>query len=61
MGVDNMSVDKKKDQAVELVGRVRERLLNSAYPELAIKAQEMVFGFLLCVEELERINARDRK
>lgn len=56
-----MSVDKKKDQAVELVGRVRERLLNSAYPELAIKAQEMVFGFLLCVEELERINARDRK
>lgn len=43
----------KKEQSVELHRRVRQRLLDSPDPALALKSFEIVLGFLICLEELQ--------
>lgn len=47
----------KEAQAVELFHRVHKRLLNGPDPQLALKAYETVTIFLVCLEELQNMQA----
>lgn len=47
----------KEKQAIELLTRVRPRLLNGPYPQLGIRADEIVVGFLVCLEELQKMQS----
>lgn len=51
----------KERQSVELLGRVRSRLQRGPYAHLSIKADEIVIGFLVCLEELEKMRASESK
>lgn len=50
----------KSRQAVELLERVRNRLLKSPTPQHAMKAHEFVVMFLVCMEELQKIAEREK-
>lgn len=49
----------KEKQAVELLNRVRPRLLHGPYPQLGVKADEIVVSFLVCLEELQKMQNGD--
>jgi|GEM_PF-5748669 len=45
----------KEQQDAELLTRVRRRLLHGPYPQLGVRADEIVAGFLVCLEELQEM------
>ena len=45
----------KERQSIELLRRVRGRLKNGPYVHLYPKADDTVVGFLLCYDELQKM------
>ena len=51
----------KERQSIELMDRVYKRFLSSPYTHLAIKAPEIVVGFLVCYEEMQKMQTTDKE
>lgn len=49
----------KERQSIELLERVKSRLLESHRPRLALAAPEHVMMFLLCMEEMEKMKQEE--